>query len=106
MRDDRHLVEVWLSNAEKKDTSLRDGLKRLYAEYRKKKYLIAVFESGEGDLYQSTLELLSYNKKRRDGAFSRLFFCICYHTPLDMFKIICYNDICKHEHKRQILMKQ
>ena len=64
MRDDRHLVEVWLSNAEKKDTSLCDGLKRLYAEYRKKKYLIAVFESGEGDLYQSTLELLSYNKKR------------------------------------------
>ena len=64
MRDDRHLVEVWLSNAEKTDTSLRDGLKRLYAEYKKKKYLIAVFESGEGDLYQSTLELLSYNKKR------------------------------------------
>ena len=64
MRDDRHLVEVWLSNAEKKDTSLRDGLKRLYAEYKKKKYLVAVFESGEGDLYQSTLELLSYNKKR------------------------------------------
>ena len=64
VRDDRHLVEVWLSNAEKTDTSLRDGLKRLYAEYKKKKYLIAVFESGEGDLYQSTLELLSYNKKR------------------------------------------
>ena len=64
MRDDRHLVEVWLNNAEKKDTSLRDGLKRLYDEYKKKKYLVAVFESGEGDLYQSTLELLSYNKKR------------------------------------------
>ena len=64
VRDDKHFVEVWLSNAEKKDTSLRDSLKRLYAEYKKKKYLVAVFESGEGDLYQSTLELLSYNKKR------------------------------------------
>lgn len=64
VRDDRHLVEVWLSNAEKNDTSLREGLKRLYDEYKKKKYLVAVFESGEGDLYQSTLELLSYNKKR------------------------------------------
>ena len=31
---------------------------------KKKKYLVAVFESGEGDLYQSTLELLSYNKQR------------------------------------------
>ena len=64
VRDDKHFVEVWLSNAEKKDTSLRDSLKRLYAEYKKKKYLVAVFESGEGYLYQSTLELLSYNKKR------------------------------------------
>ena len=64
VRDDRNLVEVWLSNAEKKDTSLRDSLKRLYNEYKMKKYLVAVFESGEEDLYQSTLELLSYNKKR------------------------------------------
>lgn len=64
VRDDKHFVEVWLSNAEKKDTSLREGLKRLYDEYKKKKYLVAVFESGEGDLYQSTLELLSYNKQR------------------------------------------
>ena len=64
VRDDKYFVEVWLSNAEKKDTSLRDSLKRLYDEYKKKKYLVAVFESGEGDLYQSTLELLSYNKKR------------------------------------------
>ena len=44
--------------------SLREGLKRLYDEYKTKKYLVAVFESGEGDLYQSTLELLSYNKQR------------------------------------------
>ena len=64
VRDDKHLVEVWLSNVEKRDISLREGLKRLYDEYKKKKYLVAVFESGEGDLYQSTLELLSYNKKR------------------------------------------
>lgn len=48
VRDDKHFVEVWLSNAEKKDTSLRDSLKRLYDEYKKKKYLVAVFESGEG----------------------------------------------------------
>lgn len=64
VRDDKHLVEVWLNNAEKNDASLRDELKCLYDEYKKKKYLVAVFESGEGDLYQSTLELLAYNKKR------------------------------------------
>ena len=64
VRDDRGLVEIWLSNAEKKDPSLREGLKGIYDKYKKRKYLVAVFESGEGDLYQSTLELLSYNKKR------------------------------------------
>ena len=64
VRDDRQLVEIWLSNAEKKDPSLREGLKGIYDKYKKKKYLVAVFESGAGDLYQSTLELLAYNKRR------------------------------------------
>ena len=64
VRDDRGLVEIWLSNAEKKDPSLREGLKGIYDKYKKKKYLVAVFESGERDLYPSTLELLAYNKRR------------------------------------------
>ena len=64
VRDDRQLVEIWLSNAEKKDPSLREGLKGIYDKYKKKKYLVAVFESGERDLYPATLELLAYNKRR------------------------------------------
>lgn len=64
VRDDRQLVEIWLSNVEKKDPSLREGLKGIYDKYKKKKYLVAVFESGERDLYPSTLELLAYNKRR------------------------------------------
>ena len=64
VRDDRGLVEIWLSNAEKKDPSLREGLKGIYDKYKKKKYLVAVFESGERDLYPSMLELLAYNKRR------------------------------------------
>lgn len=39
-------------------------LKDIYAKYKKKKYLVAVFESGEKDLYQGTLDLLAYNKRR------------------------------------------
>ena len=62
--DDKQLVEIWLTNAEKKDLALREGLKDIYDMYKKKKYLVAVFESGEKELYQGTLDLLSYNKRR------------------------------------------
>ena len=37
VRDDRGLVEIWLSNAEKKDPSLREGLKGIYDKYKKRK---------------------------------------------------------------------
>ena len=62
--DDKQLVEIWLTNAEKKDLALREGLKDIYDMYKKKKYLVAVFASGEKDLYQGTLDLLSYNRRR------------------------------------------
>ena len=62
--DDKQLVEIWLTNAEKKDLILRRSLEDIYDKYKKKKYLVAVFESGEKDLYQGTLDLLVYNKRR------------------------------------------
>ena len=62
--DDKQVVEIWLTNAEKKDLALREGLKDIYDMYKKKKYLVAVFESGEKELYRGTLDLLSYNKRR------------------------------------------
>lgn len=64
VRNDRRLVEIWLSNAEKRNPELRVGLKSIYGRYKRKKYLVAVFESGERDLYQGVLELLIYNKRR------------------------------------------
>lgn len=62
--DDKQMVEIWLTNAEKKDPELRAGLKDIYDKFHKKKYLVAVFESGEKDLYQGTRDLLAYNKRR------------------------------------------
>ena len=64
VRHDRQLVEVWLSNAEKNDQAVQEQLKPLYAEYKQKKYMVAVYLSGDRDLYRSTLDLLAYNKKR------------------------------------------
>ena len=57
-------VEIWLTGAEKKDSQLRVQLKNVYAAWKRKGYFVTVFESGEKDLYQETLDLLTYNKKR------------------------------------------
>lgn len=63
VHDDTKIVEVWLNNAEKNDPGIQTSLKKLYAEYKAKKYLVAVFQSGKAELYQSTRDLLTYNKK-------------------------------------------
>ena len=64
VRDDKKLVEIWLTNAEKIDPVLREGLKEIYAKYKAKKYMVAVFESGKGDLHENTLALLRFNRRR------------------------------------------
>lgn len=64
VREGQKLVEIWLTKAEKGDAPLRERLKPLYAAYKKKNYLVAVYESGERSLYRGTLDLLSYNKRR------------------------------------------
>ena len=64
VRDENKIVEVWLTREEKQDINLRERLKPLYQEYKAKKYLVAVFESGEQDLEELTGRLLGYNKKR------------------------------------------
>ena len=64
VRDDKKLVEIWLTNAEKVDPVLREGLKEIYAKCKAKKYMVAVFESGTGDLYENALALLRFNRRR------------------------------------------
>lgn len=62
--DKEKIVEVWLTNAEKASPALQSELKALYAEYKPKKYMVAVYESGRGNLFDDTLALLQYNKRR------------------------------------------
>ena len=64
VRDDQKLVEIWLTNAEKVDPVLREGLKEIYAKYKTKKYMVAVLQSGQGDLYENTRDLLLFNRRR------------------------------------------
>lgn len=64
VRDNSKIVEVWLTREEKQDADLRERLRPLYQEYKAKKYLVAVFESGEQNLEELTGSLLGYNRKR------------------------------------------
>ena len=56
IREQPHLVEFWLTNQEKNNPAIR--------EYTAQDYLVAVFLSGEADLYQQTRDLLLYNRRR------------------------------------------
>lgn len=62
--EEKKIIEVWLTRKESQDEALHNRLQPLYAEWKKQKYLVAVYHSGVEDLYRNTLDLLSYNKKR------------------------------------------
>lgn len=64
VRDERKIVEVWLTNAEKQDASVREMLGPLYRACTQKGYLAAVYQSGTQDLAEVTSELLCYSRKR------------------------------------------
>lgn len=48
IREDKKLVNIWLTKLEKADSVLQNRLNELYTEYKAKKYVVAVFESGSG----------------------------------------------------------
>ena len=59
------IVALWLTRAEKEDTALQESLKPIYRQYKEQKYLVAVFLSGEEELYPQTRDLLLYNRRRQ-----------------------------------------
>ena len=64
VRNDRKIVEVWLTNQEKQDKGVQEQLDILYQQYMEKKYFIVVYMSGDQDLAEETSALLRYNRKR------------------------------------------
>ena len=62
--DNQKRIEIWLTNEEKSDPVLCESLKPLFKRFHDQKYLVAVFLSGEGDLYEGTRALLLYNRRR------------------------------------------
>lgn len=59
------IVELWLTRTERDDSALRESLRPIYRQYKDQKYLVAVFLSGEEELYQQTRDLLLYNRRRQ-----------------------------------------
>ncbi len=62
--DDKKQVEVWLTRQEQDDRAVQEQLKPMYQDYKRRGYLVAVFQSGKQDLYRQTSDLLIYNRKR------------------------------------------
>ena len=62
INESKKIVEIWLTNEEKNDISIKEYLKKIYADYKKTKYLVVVYESGNGDLFSGTKSLLLQNR--------------------------------------------
>ena len=62
VKDSLKIVEIWLTNVEQGDAALRVSLQPLFDEYKQKKYKVAVFESGHGNLVYNTAGLLLHNR--------------------------------------------
>ena len=60
--EDKKLVCLWLTRAESAEAGLRERLKPLCEEYREKKYMVAVYRSGDQELREVTGALLRYNR--------------------------------------------
>ena len=65
VKEETKAVELWLTRAEKEDAAVREFLRPVCQQYKAKTYLVAVFLSGEADLYQQTRDLLLYTRRRQ-----------------------------------------
>ena len=64
VHEKKKITEIYLTKSEQQDPELRMQLQNVFVRFRKAKYTVAVFESGDQDLYESTLALLAWNKRR------------------------------------------
>lgn len=54
-------IEIWLTNSDQQNDGINEIVSRLCDEWRHKKYRIALFRSGSGDLFASAEGLLLSN---------------------------------------------
>lgn len=64
LHPERKIAEIWLTKDERGDRALQRKLRQAYGKYRSQGYTVAVYLSGERDLFDVTGQLLGYNRKR------------------------------------------
>jgi hypothetical protein len=64
IRKDLGFAEVWLTNDDQKNEELLAWLQEQYPRWRAQKLMPVIFRSGKEDLYENTLALLKYNRRR------------------------------------------
>ena len=63
--DEKKQVEVWMTRAEASSSIIRRGLQPLFARYKAQGYRVAVFASGQRDLFANTRDLLLNNRVQK-----------------------------------------
>ena len=58
------VAALWLTREEKGSAVFRESLEPLCRQYKAQNYFVAVFLSGDADLYQQTRGLLLYNRRK------------------------------------------
>ena len=58
------IVEYWLTNDDQNDEKLIAWLKEQYPQWRRQNLMPVVYRSGHEDLFETTLALLKYNRRR------------------------------------------
>jgi len=64
INDNTKTAEFWLTRNESDNPDFRKNIKPLCKEFSSKKYFVAIFMSGDKELFEQTSNLLCYNKKR------------------------------------------
>lgn len=58
---DTKTVDIWLTRSEARDVDFRKSLEPYFGQFKKMKFFVSVFESGERDLFSDTVLLLRHN---------------------------------------------
>ncbi len=61
VKDDRRMVEIWLNRQEQQDAETDTYIRNAAKDYHDKNYKVAVFRSGNADLFTCTDSLLKAN---------------------------------------------
>ena len=60
--EEKQRVEIWLTQAESNDKTVSKEIEKIKNDFRSKKYYIAIFRSGTGNLFENTKNLILHNK--------------------------------------------